>query len=650
MINEYSWLPTGAPLTRALNPAGSVAHQTTSTCCFAIQFSIFFDGTRNHMKEDAPSGSHSNIARLFDVCRNKTAQGQFRLYVQGVGTPFPEIGEHEPHEDGAKKGKNGDLRMRYASLFMANEIARLLRGDVLVENTAPEITRALKDEANIRIWRRQLEHMLANPKPAAPQISAITLDLFGFSRGATAARAFLNHLVEWAGDGLPQVCGIPLRVRFMGLFDTVASVEIADSMPRPGDGHLDWAKPKYMVVPAFVEQCVHMVAGHEARNSFPLTSISASREQAPRRLEIIYPGVHADVGGGYGTASQGKGTHKGSQGIQQQQGDLLSQIPLNDMYMRARAAGVPLLERDDVGYGQVSDFFSISGALQRAYDAYQRSVEQHGPGGPLLHLLHVHYLSYLGWRRHVLPRTTFIAQPFMTHCKQTRIQDHINLDQANVELLVYLENFRNPSSRFRISRNKALLVMEHLTREHACMRMYDLYWEGAPQPGAAMRTMFEQYVHDSRAGFVLTDPQCERDYNVMRNRLETKDAAYRAEMRRYEEILVPEHQRRLAEHAALDEASPIKPTDPLSSADRQALALYRKGIKPIFTDATPASSMDGRLDEIDGIAQISRREPRWSYLRRRQVFRPHLISSGHARIGVKNVGHSKRLRYEDGLT
>ncbi|WP_411852089.1 T6SS phospholipase effector Tle1-like catalytic domain-containing protein [Stenotrophomonas sp. LGBM10] len=632
---------------------------TDESCCLNIQFSIFFDGTRNHKDEDKAAGSHSNVARLFDACREKDEVGEFRLYVQGVGTPFPEIGEHEPHEDGAKEGKNGDLRMRYAFLFMANEIARLLYGEVLVKDTVREIARTVEDEEIIRVWRLRIENMLATPKTAAPRISTITLDVFGFSRGATAARAFVNHLVEWAGDGLPEVCGIPLRVRFMGLFDTVASVEIADSMPLPADGHLDWAEPRYMVIPAFVEQCVHMVAGHEARNSFPLTSISASREQAPKRLEIIYPGVHADAGGGYGPASQGKGTDRGSHGIRQQQGDLLSQIPLNDMYERARAAGVPLISREELSRSTSGPFFTISPELRRTYDAYQKTLEQHGAGGSLLRLLHLHYLDYIGWRRQVLPRPTFITLPFMGHCKRTQVQDHINLDQSNVELIVYLDVFKDSVKRAQVHGRRAIGLPAFLHREHACMEMYDRYWSSSPKPCDALRSLLVQYVHDSRAGFVLTDPQCERDYKNMHDHLETLDAQYREDLRAVSKDRQEAYQRALEAHTDFvptgwQQTRPPKPRplleDPLNAEDRKALAIFRAGGRPIFTDAKPASAMDGKADALDLIAKVSRREVRWSYLRRRQVFRPIPEGRDNARGKAASIGQSQRLRYEDGLT
>ena len=92
-----------------------------SQCGKIVHFSIFFDGTNNHLDWDAPSANaqaqptglaledlprnkkdannatHSNIARLFRAAQTKSAnpnEEYQRLYVPGVGTPFQEVGEH----------------------------------------------------------------------------------------------------------------------------------------------------------------------------------------------------------------------------------------------------------------------------------------------------------------------------------------------------------------------------------------------------------------------------------------------------------------------------------------------------------------------------------------------------------------------------
>ena len=328
---------------------------------------------------------------------------------------------------------------------------------------------------------------------------------------------------------------------------------------------------------------------------------------------------------------------------------MLSQIPLNDMYERACAAAVPLIPRAALGDAQLADAFAISPELQRSFNAHQATLQQHRGGAPLMRLLHSHYVTYIGWRRDVLPRARFIAHPFMTHCKGTQVQDHINLDQANAELGVYIQPFSQTTDRLRVRFLQSGTV-NAITREHQCLRMYDRYWAGAPAPTTAVSTFMAQYVHDSRAGFVLTDPQCERDYTNMHDLLEKKDKQYIASRSRYHEKVLPAYEKRREANPRMDEEHPLPPVDPLNTADRRALEIYRRGNKPIFTDAKPASSMDGKLDMLDGLALISRREPRWSYLRRRQIFRPVFKPRDNARGEVTSRGDAKRLTHEDGLS
>ena len=656
---EFAWLPGDAPGTLHFNPVAQQFSSSSMPCQITAEFSIFFDGTRNHADEDRPSGSHSNVARLFDVCLEKTEAGQSRLYIPGVGTPFPPIGEHEPHPDGARDGVYGDRRLRYAYLHVANRIARLSGYPPIVEENEQALIRAIEDEAQVKVWTTTLVGILAHPKPAAPHIAGITLDLFGFSRGATAARAFLNQLIDWTGGKQAAICGIPLRVRFMGLFDTVASVHVADSVPiLPGDGHLKWAEPRHMKIPGFVEQCVHMIAAHEARNSFPLTTIGAVQGDAPQRLEIIYPGMHSDVGGGYGPITQGKGTNR-SGAIRQQQQDMLSQIPLNDMYRRALSAGVPLMDEVALTRARTTADFAISPELQSAFDAHQSRLGSFKGGAPLMRQLHHHYLDYIGWRRSVLRRNDYIAQPFVQQCKPALMQDYINLDQSNVELHQDVEACEGLGGTVRSMVSRWSRVHAYATGFPPMREMYKRYWNTSPDPSPAVRRLLEDHVHDSRSAFVLTDPQCQRDYDNMHKELEEKDRRYREARRRYDEVTLPEYKRRLEQRPASGEDRPPPPIDPLNVEDRRALKIFRDGGQPIFTDARPASVMDGKLDVLDGIATSTRREPRWSYLRRRQVFSITATSattvlppssSDEPSWPVKPMGMSQRLTYADGLS
>ncbi|EPN31221.1 hypothetical protein A244_37965, partial [Pseudomonas syringae pv. actinidiae ICMP 18807] len=76
------------------------------------------------------------------------------------------------------------------------------------------------------------------------------------------------------------------------------------------------------------------------RLCFPLESIRRESGSYPvNSVEVIYPGVHSDLGGGYPPGDQGKAVSNDTR-----VGDafLLSQIALNDLYADAFAHGSPL--------------------------------------------------------------------------------------------------------------------------------------------------------------------------------------------------------------------------------------------------------------------------------------------------------------------
>lgn len=255
-----------------------------------------------------------------------------------------------------------------------------------------------------------------------PRLQRIRLYVFGFSRGAAEARTFSN----WLADALDpdfSLCGVPVSYDFLGIFDTVASVGIAQSTAATlFDGHGGWGRKELMGVPHYVRRCVHMVAAHEPRGSFPLDLIDASRDG---HEEIVYPGVHSDVGGGYGPGEQGRGTGDA---------DKLSQVPLLDMYREARKAGVPLDIKGPGVAAEAAAAFAISPALKRAFSAYVSTsadyyyAKEHGTPG----LMRAHYGLYLRWRKMRLDNLR--SQPSFLAAKAAYPQDAVDLDSANEEL------------------------------------------------------------------------------------------------------------------------------------------------------------------------------------------------------------------------
>ncbi|MFC3189731.1 type VI secretion system tube protein TssD [Pseudocitrobacter faecalis] len=132
-------------------------------------------------------------------------------------------------------------------------------------------------------------------------IKKIQFDVFGFSRGAAAARHFTNRIFE-NDYNLYNIIKIAFKdigykgkptgeVRFLGIFDTVTAVGgILDGFD-PHDSNNLAVK---IDLPAGVAKNVfHLTAMNECRYNFCLNSV---KERWP---ELSLPGAHADIGGGY---------------------------------------------------------------------------------------------------------------------------------------------------------------------------------------------------------------------------------------------------------------------------------------------------------------------------------------------------------------
>jgi Uncharacterized alpha/beta hydrolase domain (DUF2235) len=116
----------------------------------------------------------------------------------------------------------------------------------------------------------------------------INMNVYGFSRGAAAARYFV-HLVKTERDTYaPKWKGKNVRVNFVGLFDTVSSYG-GNFSNDVSDLHLNFDD-------GAVQRVVHLVAGDEYRENFASTTIASAGDKG---YELTMPGAHSDVGGGY---------------------------------------------------------------------------------------------------------------------------------------------------------------------------------------------------------------------------------------------------------------------------------------------------------------------------------------------------------------
>lgn len=349
-----------------------------------------FDGTGNNEKIDAPTNEHSNVARLYRARKlDVEAKGQVTYYMPGIGTPFPEIGDRGGKAEAAVAW-GGQGRLDWA-------------WDRLQEQIGKAAARA------------------NNP---VNQIRMIHVAVFGFSRGAALARAFALKLQaacqQSGGNWVWKQGQHPIRLYFMGLFDTVASVglptavrkyqqEAVAAAPMLGflpvliasgaDGHASWAGD--LRIPTMAERCVHFVAAHEIRNSFPLDTALQDGRYPPNVVEVVYPGVHSNVGGGYRPGEGGRVSNPFG---------MLSAMPLQAMYDEAYRAGVPLrsiarlLQSNTPAdlsvyldfYPAVSGDKDIRSTLIRRFNHYMKVVGQ--ASAPIGKLVSAHMKLYFRWR------------------------------------------------------------------------------------------------------------------------------------------------------------------------------------------------------------------------------------------------------------
>lgn len=341
-------------LSRLKALAPSMPKDTRPTCSGQVFVGIFFDGTGNNLKEDyekppAEKRKHSNIVRLYHTHRDEPSNGYFAYYIPGVGTPFGKIGDDGKYwgpNRGSAFAAKGEHRIMWAFTQLLNashqfalDAALIEDADAknIVQNTASIGTPGAMRRLVLNTWQGKLQSALAQAAASgrSPKVLQINLSVFGFSRGAAEARTFVNWLFEVCGqkDGRRTFAGIPIRLQFLGIFDTVASVGAANLSDTGAlAGHQSWADNTLEIHPA-VEKCVHYVAGHEVRACFPLDSVRVKSSYPANAIEVMYPGSHSDVGGGYAPNELG---------VSPAQNSFLATIPGVEMYKAARDAGVPL--------------------------------------------------------------------------------------------------------------------------------------------------------------------------------------------------------------------------------------------------------------------------------------------------------------------
>lgn len=273
----------------------------------ALRIGVFFDGTGNNATNTALGercGAHHPIEPedLDAACKPYMADPD-----SSYGNDITNVRKlYDLYLDEAKPSGSGP-RMRMTRRIYVDGIGTRAGGED--STLGASLGRGETGVANrVRKAFSDIDDALARAGEEVRdcQITSLIFDIFGFSRGAAAARHFANEVARAAHGPL----GAALRahkksfsatfineyqrgidVGFIGLFDTVAAVGGISNVGNVRSPNAPGLK--LYLAPKLFPHVVHLVARDELRANFSLSSV------APDHLEIVLPGAHSDIGGGY---------------------------------------------------------------------------------------------------------------------------------------------------------------------------------------------------------------------------------------------------------------------------------------------------------------------------------------------------------------
>lgn len=496
--------------------------QAKQDCADVVNISVFFDGTGNNLEADQDKGKLANPAKLwrnaqsyslFEIERTKSpVKLNHPIYVSGVGTPFNGelskvdniIAKVQDHDlSGGFTGVGGRRRLEYGESQISKSLENTLKQKIVqAEATLKPQVEARKKEAIVKMEAKINEHRL---------IKKVNLSIFGFSRGAALARVFSNEMV-WKTETEDlslkyQISGqaepAPMEIQFLGIFDTVASFGLpATNMPNKFS-----FKGRDMVIDPRVKNCVHQVAGNELRFAFPVDSICVDGKLANPRTwkEIVYPGMHSDVGGGYEPNSQTISNN-------------FARIPLKHMLDEAVSSNVKMFDFINLQNKQsqlFKDEFQIEEKTQQLFEAVQKAVGA-STGEVKKDIINYMKLQYGAYGTLHRQRQQYLAQgnskenPAYLSVSQIARREGFSLPTGPADMATEVERVK-AAKNFTTFDQSNLTGIKHVFRIiYPFAKAYEFLvdiddwelqsWEKNVSQEAV--DFYSSYVHDSKYGFI----------------------------------------------------------------------------------------------------------------------------------------------------
>lgn len=255
-----------------------------------LRLGVFFDGTNNNRYRDEARGRETNVVRLWKVYHKNEDQETVRdkMYLIGLGG-VDSANETTTDAERARQA-TGAERVQRGAEVMENSRGeaidlRVFTGEDQGLGRGLGLATGLGAQERLNIAYQWVKEMILAHEGKYTKQSEKLIDVYGFSRGATLARTFVNLINQGL---IAQERFENVKVRFLGIFDTVGSVGIPGSLwgggRNPGQ-NLGLDSGDFL-------GCSHFTARHECRANFPLSTLPG--------FDREYTGVHSDIGGGYG--------------------------------------------------------------------------------------------------------------------------------------------------------------------------------------------------------------------------------------------------------------------------------------------------------------------------------------------------------------
>ena len=250
----------------------NIVHMTPVKTLPPLQIGIFFDGTGND-NQKKNKDSLSNVWYLYDMHKG----------------------------DGKDIGDSHALRKFYQR-GVGSESDGLLSWAIDKAGNAGGYGAAVRFDNAIFYIEKYIKQYADNAKGQLPSI--ITLDVFGFSRGAAMARHFVNcikqNYFDFKDPDINEAFSANnILINFLGVFDTVGSFNIA--------GDNDDFGFSFHIKPSWIEsKAMHIYVLNEYRWGFDLQALVQKQDSdypvdiiEGNFIEIGLPGAHSDIGGSY---------------------------------------------------------------------------------------------------------------------------------------------------------------------------------------------------------------------------------------------------------------------------------------------------------------------------------------------------------------